>query len=453
MTLPSQSRMINPSMSLRWKLVLIGLLTTVVAFLSIPNESALLKKVGLKDVDLGVQRGLDLQGGAYLTFQADLSQTPEGERSRAIDSLIEVIQRRANPSGTSEITVQRQGSDRVIVQLPGVRDVNDAIDRIGRTAELTFLQLPPTTATETQAIPQETGIGGKDVERADVDFDVQSNQPVVTLSLKGEAVRKFGDLTTELNKNGGQLVTLLDNEIIFGPASVSSPITDGKAQLQGNFGTVEEARKVAQQITAGALPVPVSLAEQRSVGPSLGQESISRSLVAGIIGLLTVAVFMVAYYRAAGVLAVGALGIYTLITIALFKLSALTPYTIVMTLAGIAGFILSIGMAVDANILIFERMKEELRQGKSLRNSVEAGFERAWTSIRDSNASTLITCVILYMFGAPLIKGFAVTLGLGVLVSMFTAIVVSRSFLRWLIRRSWAQNPALYGVKAEEAKA
>lgn len=428
-------------------MVLIGLLTLLCVVIALPREDLIFKTLGLKDTKLQVRQGLDLQGGAHLVFKADLSKTEAKDRDAAMASLIQVIEKRANPSGTSEITVQRQGKDQVVVELPGVKDIQQAIDQIGKTAELTFLMIP----AGTQNI-QETGISGKDVDSATVDFDSQTSQPVVTLNLKGPAVKKFGDLTTMLNKTNGQLLTLLDGQVIFGPASVSSPITNGKAQLSGNFKTVAEARIVAQEITAGALPVPVTLVEQRSVGPSLGAESIARSLVAGIIGLVIVALFMLLYYRLSGAIAVVALVIYTLISIAVYKLSGLTPYPIVMTLAGTAGFILSIGMAVDANILIFERMKEELRSGKSLLASTEAGFDRAWTSIRDSNMSTLITCVILYMFGASIIRGFAVTLGIGVLISMFTAVVVSRTLLRWVIRRKWAQNPALYGVKPEETR-
>jgi preprotein translocase subunit SecD len=429
-------------------------LAVVAAILAYPREGSIFKAFGLKNANLSVRQGLDLQGGAHLVFQADLSKTAPADRDKAIASLIEVIQKRANPSGTSEISVQRQGNDRVIVELPGVKDVNDAIDRIGRTANLTFLEIPSST-TGGAAPTQDTGITGKDVDRADVDFDTQRNQPIVTLQMKGEAVQKFGDLTTRINKNGGQLVTLLDDQVIFGPATVSSPITDGRAQLEGNFKSVAEARKVADQITAGALPVPVNLVEERTVGPTLGKESIQRSIVAGLIGLGVVAIFMVAYYRTAGLLAVLALFIYTLITLTLYKLSALTPYTIVLTLAGTAGFILSIGMAVDANILIFERMKEELRGGKSFANALEAGFDRAWTSIRDSNVSTLITCFILYTFSGatPIIKGFAVTLGLGVLVSLFTSIVVSRTFLRLAVRYGWGRSPRFYGVKPSEVAA
>jgi preprotein translocase subunit SecD len=434
--------------SLRWKFWLIMLLAVVTAVLAYPREDTILKALGLKKAALEVKQGLDLQGGAHLVFQADLSKTPENQRDQAMVSLNEVIERRANPSGTSEVSVQRQGSDRVIVQLPGVRDVQEAVDRIGKTANLTFYEIPPGGSVEQM---QDTGIGGKDVDRADVSFDSTSNRPVVTLNMKGEAIKRFGDLTTRLNRESGQLVTMLDDRIIFGPAGVSQPITDGRAQLEGNFTSVAEARQVADQITAGALPVPVTLVEERTVGPTLGQESVARSLIAGIIGLTVVAIFMVAYYRVAGLLAVGALIIYTLVTLTIYKLSGLTGIPIVLTLAGTAGFILSIGMAVDANILIFERLKEELRGGRSYMNAVEAGFERAWTSIRDSNVSTLITCFILYFFsGTAIIRGFAVTLALGVLISLFTSVVVSRTFLRMLIRARWGQRPGFYGVAKSE---
>lgn len=438
-------------MSLRLKFWLIIALAAVTAFITYPRESSVLQSLGLKNVNLEIKQGLDLQGGAHLVFQADeaeLAKLQQEDQERAMASLIDVIQRRANPAGTSEITVQRQGQDRVIVELPGVRDVNEAIDRIGKTANLSFLEISAETGQ-----PADTGIGGKDIERADVDFNAQTNQPVVTLQMKNEAARKFGELTTRLNKENGQLVTLLDEQPIFGPASVSSPITDGRAQLEGNFSSVAEARQVADQITAGALPVPVSLVEERTVGPTLGQESVARSVVAGIIGLAVVAIFMVAYYRLAGLLAVGALIVYTLLTLTIYKLSGLTDFSIVLTLAGTAGFILSIGMAVDANILVFERMKEELRSGKSFATALEAGFDRAWTSIRDSNVATLITCFILYFFsGTALIKGFAVTLALGVLISLFTAIFVSRTFLRLSLRYSWGRKPEFYGLSSKEVQ-
>ncbi len=435
-------------MSTRVKFYLIMVLAVVVAVFAYPREDLILKKIGIKNTKLSVKQGLDLQGGAHLVYEANLDKIASGDKATAMTSLVEVILRRVNPGGTSEVTVQQASSNRVIIELPGVKDITEAVNTIGKTAELSFVEVPANATTPDQFIP--TGITGKDVDRADVDYDTQRNEPIVRLRLKsGDATKRFADMTTRINQNGNRLLTLLDQDIVFGPATVSSPITDGTAQLQGNF-TVAEAKNIAQLISAGALPVPVSLVEQRTVGPTLGKESIARSLIAGLIGLSIVALFMLIYYRLAGLLAVLALVMYTLITLVIYKVSALTPYTIVLTLAGIAGFILSIGMAVDANILIFERMKEELRAGKSFVAAVEAGFDRAWSSIRDSNVSTLITCFILYNFGAPIIKGFAVTLGMGVLISMFTAVVVSRTLLRRVIGTKIGRDLRFYGIRLEE---
>ncbi|MDF2461291.1 MAG: protein-export rane protein SecD, preprotein translocase subunit SecD [Candidatus Saccharibacteria bacterium] len=437
-------------MSLRLKFALIFLLAVVTAVIAYPKEDALFKSLGLKNTNTGVKQGLDLQGGAQLVFQADLKGTKSEDRDSAMNSLITVINKRANFGGTSEIVVQRQGSDRVSVSLPGVKDVNEAIERIGKTANLEFVEVNQTDGSQ---VP--TGIDGKDVDSAYADYDPQRAQPVVTLNLKsGESTRKFGELTTKLSQSGALLLTLLDGQPTFGPAR-TEPINDGKAILSGNM-DVTEAKKIAEEITAGALPVPVTLVEQRTIGPTLGKESVQHSLVAGGIGLAVVALFMLIYYRMAGVVAVLALIVYTTITLTLYKLSAFVPgYTIVLTLAGIAGFILSIGMAVDANILIFERMREELRAGKSFVAATEAAFDRAWTSIRDSNVSTLITCAILFLTSSatPIIRGFSVTLALGVIVSMFTAIVVTRTLLRLVIRQGWGRRYGWYGVKAPEEAA
>lgn len=434
-------------MSTRTKLILIGLLALVSVVLAYPKEDKVLHTLGLKRSHLQVRQGLDLQGGAHLVYQADLSKTATSSKAQAMSSLKDVITRRVNSIGTSETNVQQLGADKIIVELPGVSDVTAAQKIIGTTAQLSFLEVNPTSQASS-----DTGITGKDVQSASADFDPQSGQPIVTLQLKsGDSTKRFGDVTTRINRSGTQLVTLLDQSIIFGPATVSTPITDGRAQLSGNF-DVKTAKQIAQLINAGALPVPISLKEQQTVGPTLGRESVQHSLVAGIIGLGIVALFMIIYYRLAGVVAVAALGIYTALTLTIYKLSAFTPYAIVLSLAGIAGFILSIGMAVDANILIFERMKEELRSGKSFVAAVEAGFDRAWSSIRDSNISTLITCVILYSFSSniPIIRGFAVTLGLGVLISMFTAVVISRTFLRGVIKTKIGRNPRWYGLEAGE---
>jgi preprotein translocase subunit SecD len=439
-------------MSLRLKFALIIVFTVIMALLAYPREDVILRRIGLGNAKLQLRQGLDLQGGAHLVYQADMSKTPSGSRDQALTSLVNVIQRRVNPSGTSEVNVQTSGSDRVVIELPGVKDLTQAIDTIGKTADLEFFEVTGATTGEPSEVV--TGITGKDVDSASVDFDPQTGNPIVSLQLKGgDSTTRFGEVTTRINQSGSQLVTMLDQDIIFGPATVSNPITDGKAQLQGNF-TVDQAKQIASLINAGALPVPISLVQQQTVGATLGQDSIAHSIVAGIIGLSIVALFMILYYRLLGVVAVAALGVYTLTTIALYKLSVYSPSPIVLTLAGIAGFILSIGMAVDANILIFERTKEEVRGGKSLLAGIEAGFDRAWPSIRDSNISTFITCFILYNFSGsiPIIKGFAVTLGLGVLISMFTAIVVSRTFLRMIIRTRLAHNMRLYGLEEESAK-
>lgn len=435
----------------KWGLITVIVVTLLALAIAIPREDMWLSKLGVKE-PLKVRLGLDLQGGAQLVYQADLSKVPAGDRTQAMDSLVKVVGQRVNPGGTSEVTVQTSGSDRVIIELPGVKDLNEAIATIGKTADLQFSEVKTSGADATQVIPIPTGLSGKDVQRATVDFDPQTGQPIVSLQLKsGDPTQKFGELTTRINKEGSRLLVTLDQDIVFGPATVSNPITDGKAVLSGNF-TTADAKKTAQLINAGALPVPVSLVEQRTIGATLGQESIAKSIVAGIIGLTVVALFMILYYRMAGVIAVVALAIYTLITLALYKLSGVSPSPIVLTLAGIAGFVLSIGMAVDANILIFERTKEEYRAGKEFVSAVETGFDRAWSSIRDSNVSTLITCVILFLFAGsvPIIKGFAVTLAVGVLISMFTAITVSRSLLRAVMRTKWGVNPKLYGFDHKE---
>lgn len=424
-------------------MILIAILGVVSLVLAYPKEDTILHKIGLKHSHLQIREGLDLQGGAYLVYRADLSKTKSSDKATAMVSLKNVIIKRVNSIGTSESSVQQAGSDKVIVELPGITNVTQAQALIGTTAQLAFIEINPTTNQTT-----DTGISGKDVQSATANFDPQSGQPIVSLQLKGgDATKRFGQITSRINQQGTRLATLLDQNIIFGPATVSSPITNGQAQLSGNF-DVKTAQQIAELINAGALPVPISLDGQQTIGPTLGQQSVRDSLVAGIIGLAMVALFMLVYYRLAGAVAVTALIIYTALTLSIYKLSALTPYAIVLTLAGIAGFILSIGMAVDANILIFERMKEELRAGKSFKAAVEAGFDRAWPSIRDSNISTLITCFILYIFSAsiPTIRGFAVTLGLGVVISMFTAVVISRSLLRGVITTKLGRNPKWYGL-------
>ncbi len=433
-------------MKLKTRFYLILAFVAVVMLLAIPREDKIFSALGIKDTKLKVRQGLDLQGGASLLYQTDLSKTDQANRAKAINGVIDVINKRVNPTGTSEVVVQTSGSDKVLVQLPGVKNIDEAISIIGKTAQLDFYEVN----TDNTIVPSD--VSGKDLDSASADIDTQSGQPIISFSMKSASVGKFSALTTKINQTGGRLLIVLDNQPLFN-GTVSTPITDGKGQMQG-FNSVKDAQNTAVLLNAGALPVPISLVEQRSVGASLGSESIAKSLVAGLIGLIAVVFFMIAYYRLAGLIASIALAIYTLINIDIFKLSVVTPYPIVLTLAGIAGFILSIGMAVDANILIFERWKEEVRSGETIQSGLETGFKRAWTSIRDSNVSTLITCFILYnfSFGNSVVKGFAITLGIGVLISMFTAITISRTFLQMLVKTKFGSNERLYGFVKKRGK-
>lgn len=431
-------------MKVKTKFYIILAFVALLILIAIPREDKILSALGIKDSKLKVRQGLDLQGGASLLYQADLSKTDSADHTKAISGVVDVINKRVNPTGTSEVLVQTSGGDRVLVQLPGITNIEEAISLIGKTAELSFYQVNG----DNSVIPSD--ISGKDLDNATTNIDPQSGQPVISFTMKNEAIDKFSKLTTEINKSQGRLLIILDDQPLFN-GTVSTPITDGKGQMQG-FENLKTAQETAVLLNAGALPVPVTLAEQRTVGASLGSESISKSLLAGIIGMLAVVIFMIAYYRLAGVIASVALMIYTLINIDIFKISVATPFPIVLTLAGIAGFILSIGMAVDANILIFERWKEEVREGATLEAGLESGFKRAWSSIRDSNISTLITCIILYNFGQPIIKGFAVTLSIGVLVSMFTAITVSRTFLQMLIQTPFGSNEKYYRFRDLKVK-
>lgn len=432
-------------MKIQTKFYLLCALVFVAILFALPREDKILSAMGIKDTTLKVREGLDLQGGASLLYQADLSKIDGADKQKALIGVVDVINKRVNATGTSEVLVQQASGDRILVELPGIKDTDEAIGIIGKTAQLNFYSVDQAN----NIVP--TDVSGKDLDTAAADIDTQTNQPIISFNMKSEAIQKFAELTTKINQSGGRLLIVLDDKPLFN-GTVSQPITDGRGQMQG-FKDIKDAQQTTLLLNAGALPVPISLAQQRTVGASLGSESVSKSLMAGVIGLLAVVFFMIAYYRLAGAIASVALAIYTLLNIDLFKLSALGPFPIVLTLAGIAGFILSIGMAVDANILIFERWKEEVRGGATMQAGLLTGFKRAWTSIRDSNVSTLITCVILYYFGLPVIKGFAVTLTIGVLVSMFTAIIVSRTLLELVIRTEWGSQEKLYGFLKKSDKA
>lgn len=372
--------------------------------------------------EIKVHEGLDLQGGTHLVYELDTSKVDNKDLTTASQSVVNVIDRRINALGVSEPVIQPAkigDKQTIIVELPGISDVNEAINLIGKTAQLMFQQLKADGSGF-----EDTKLTGANLRHAEVQFDQNTGEPQVSIQFDGDGTKLFAELT----KNNLQkpLAISLDGEIISAP-TVQTTIENGEAVITGKF-DIKEAKKLAIELNAGALPVPIKLIEQRNVSATLGSESVKKSLVAGLIGLCLVALFMIIYYRLPGFLAVLALIIYSLVVLALFKLIPVT-----LTLAGIAGFILSIGMAVDANILIFERTKEELAAGKSIGLSLEEGFKRAWSSIRDSNFSSLITCIILYYGTTGIVRGFAVTLMIGILVSMFTAITVSRTFLRLFV--------------------
>jgi protein-export membrane protein SecD len=382
--------------------------------------------------------GLDLSGGTHLVYQADTSKIPASDVAGAMESLKMVIESRINAFGVAEPIIQTEKGtaggvqiQKLIVELPGVTDVNKAVDLIGKTPVLEFKtektagSVPANsnaTATDAFAIQYETSpLTGRFLESARVEFDPNTRQPLVALSFNEEGKKLFGQLTTA--NIGKTIAIFLDGRPISTPV-VQTAITDGKAVISGRF-TPTEARDLARDLKYGALPVPIELIGTQSIGASLGVDALHASVEAGIWGLVIISIFLLFWYRLPGLLAIFSLGLYTVITLVCFKL-----FGIVLTSAGLAGFIISIGMAVDGNILIFERMKEELERGLSVEDAVKEGFARAWLSIRDSNTSSIITGLILFFTAtSPLIKGFSLVFILGVVVSMFTAITVSRTLL------------------------
>jgi len=384
--------------------------------------------------ELTFRKGLDLEGGTSLVLQADMKNISSSQKESALESAKLVIEKRVNLFGVSEPIVQTSvaGEDfRIIVELPGLTDVNQVRQLIGTTAQLSFWEQDASASAKTaspSAQPNfvKTNLSGADIKQTSVTFDTNTGKPQVQLQFTAEGREKFAEITTR--NVGKPLAIVLDNQLIENP-TVNQAILTGDAVITGNF-TVDSANQLSTQLNAGALPVPLEILSSSIVEPTLGLSSLQKSLFAGILGFIIIVFFMSVLYRRLGLVASLALVLYTLFNLAIFKLSSVTPYGITLTLSGIAGFILSIGMAVDANILIFERMKEELRLGKSSQTAIELGFSRAWTSIRDSNIATLITCFVLYEFGTGIVKGFALVLAIGVLISMFSAIVITRTFLR-----------------------
>lgn len=396
--------------------------------------------------------GLDLQGGAHLVYQADMDNIPNSERTDALEGVRDVIERRVNALGVSEPVVQtnKVGKNyRVIIELAGVFDTNEAIKQIGETPLLEFKEpnregVRATSTSDVVAADStvdewmNTALTGKYLKRVQVSFDRKFGTPSVSLVFNKEGSKLFADIT---KRNIGRMVAIfLDGEPISTPV-VQSAITSWEAVITGNF-TVSEAQILARRLNAGALPVPIHLVSQLQVGPALGSMSVNKSMIAGLWGLIAVMVFMILVYRLPGLLANIALVFYGVIVIGFFEIIPVT-----LTLAGIAGFILSIGMAVDANVLIFERVKEELRVGLAPDRAVTVGFKHAWSAIRDGNVTTLIIAFILLWAGTPLIKGFAMTLSLGVLVSMFSAVTITRVFIRQVIHSRIGDKKWLFGTK------
>lgn len=375
--------------------------------------------------------GLDLAGGSHLVFEADTSKVDSVKKKDALESVRNVIERRVNLFGISEPSVntsQFEGKDRIIVELSGIKDTKSAIDLIGQTAQLGFSEVVGASESAT-LVP--TDLTGADLQSASVVFDSNTGKPAISLQFTKEGGDKFANIT---EKNIGKpVVIVLDNAIISQP-TVQEKIVGGQAQITGVF-TIEEAKKLAIELNAGALPVPVNLIEERTVGATLGAESIRNSVIAGVVGVGIVSIFMILAYGWMGVVAVMGLFIFAVITLTLYKLIPVT-----LTLPGIAGFLLSVGMATDSNILIFERFKEE-RKRRPLYDALETAFGRAWDSIRDANIATLVSAFVLanpldwnFLNVSGPVRGFAITLALGIAISLFTGIFVSRNLLRVLIK-------------------
>ncbi|HEY82124.1 MAG TPA: protein translocase subunit SecD [Dehalococcoidia bacterium] len=398
--------------------------------------------------------GLDLQGGIHMVYQADFSAIEPGKEGEAIDGAIAVIERRIDILGVTEPVIQKQGDDRILVELPGISEAEKAKKLIGQTALLEFRELVINEEGKEEWVPATAVIDGQEKELTSAYFKENTyvttddfGRPILVFEWNREGSQISGEVTERLI--GKPLGIFLSGEPLLGDDGepiapiVRSKITD-RGQIEGL--SLNEATELSSLLNAGRIPLPLTPIYDQTVSPILGADFIARSIKAGLIGIILVMLFMIAYYRLSGLLASLALVFYGALVLALFKLIPVT-----LTLAGLGGFILSIGMAVDANVLIFERMKEEIRTGRTLGASIEAGFSRAWTAIRDSNITTFIVCGILYWVGnsvaagAP-VKGFALTLFIGVGVSMFTAIVVTRTLLRLFVGTKLARKTSLFSV-------
>ena len=382
--------------------------------------------VAVKPLANSIRQGLDLQGGTHVVLEAEDTDVAK-VNDDAMNRVVTIMEKRVNALGLTEPIIQREGERRVIIELPGVKDPDAAIKTIGKTAMLEFKDEDGNTV-----------LTGTDLKDAQAATNQQNGQNVVNLEFTDEGAKKFADLTT---KNVGRTISiLLDGEVLTAP-NVREPILGGKAEITGQK-TLEEAQNLAVVLRSGALPVKVNIIETRTVGPTLGQDSKDKSEFAFAVGLGAVLLFMIFFYRMSGFIADVALMAYTIMLLGLLYLLDAT-----LTLPGVAGIILTIGMAVDANVLIFEHFKEEYQiQGKTLRMSMESGFKRAFTTIFDSNITTIIAAVVLFFLGTGTIRGFAITLGLGTVLSMFTTITLTHYMLRLMVDSKIFEKPGAYGV-------
>ena len=375
-----------------------------------------------------IKQGLDLKGGVFVLYEADTDITGT-ELDDIMDQTIAVFRKRIDSMGLTEPLIVREGEKRIRIELPGVENAQQALDTIGKTAQLQFI-----------TVREEIVVTGADVKNAKVVIDQKENTPVVALEFTPEGAQKFADATAKLAVNQEPLLIVLDNEVISSPV-VNVAIPDGNATISGNF-TVESASELANLIRGGALPVNFTEVQSSIVTATLGEDALARSITGALIGIALVMVFMTVYYRIPGLSASIALSGYMVIVAYIYQLIGVT-----LTLPGIAALILSVGMAVDANVIIFERIKEEIRDGKSVRVAIDSGFKKAMSTILDSQITTFIAGIVLYYFGTGQIKGFAITLMIGIIASMFTALVVTKLILRNMVNGFSIRDKKLFGVQ------
>jgi preprotein translocase subunit SecD len=432
---------------LPWLILVVALVAMAVDFLTIPRPftDQVCQPPTSTQGCIDTRLGLDLQGGLRGEYRA-LPANGTAVTAQSLGDIKTIIENRINQYGVAEPVVQTQGSDRVVVEIPGVTDVEAVRSLIGSTGRLDFVEVPPARASEVtpgQQIPADLKVifSGDQIASAAPGF-TQTGQRAVDITLKDQGATIFDQYAASHYQQ--QFAIVLDGKVVSAP-SINATKFGGKAQISGNFNSQADVNSLVTVLRYGSLPNPIEEVSFSQISPTLGLNFLQQSILAGAIGIALVFVFMLIHYRLPGVIACVALIFYTIVSFAIFRFIPVT-----LTLAGVAAFVLSVGMAVDANILIFERTKEELRSGKTVVTAIEAGFNRAWNSIFDSNMSSIITATILFYFGSATIRGFSLVLIIGVLLSMFTAVTLSRLMMRWIVRQPWARKASYFGVADDE---